>query len=82
MEELKELLLNVSDSYFDFVCGIMAIARDYPERMNDIIQFLKENPQATTSEVGEWTMVNIRDIDPDNPPNIVVDDDELEDDEK
>lgn len=81
MEELKQLLLEVSDSYFDFVIGVMAEARDCPEHLNDLIQFIKDNPQATSSDIGRWTMINLEGLDPDNPVSIVVDDDELEEDE-
>ncbi len=81
MEELKQLLLEVSDSYFDFVIGVMAEARDCPEHLNDLIQFIKDNPQATSSDIGRWTMINLEGLDPDNPVSIVVDDDELDEDE-
>ena len=77
MDELEQLLLQVSDSYYGFVRGIMGNARDYPKRLNDIIQFIKDNPQATTSDIGKWVMQNVRGIDLDNPPELIlVDDDE------
>lgn len=79
MEELKQLLLQVSDCYSDFVYGVMAEARDYPERLDELIQFIKDNPEATTSDIGEWTMINFEHIDPDNlPPLILTDDDDEE----
>lgn len=79
MEELKQLLLRVSDCYSDFVCGVMAEARDYPEHLDDLIKFIKENPQATTSDIGMWTMTNLEGIDLNNPPELIlVDDDEDE----
>lgn len=76
MEELKQLLLQVSDSYSDFVYGIMGIARDFPEWLDDIKQFIKDNPEATTSDIGMWTMTEIRGIDPDDPPKLILTDDD------
>ena len=78
MEELKQLLKQVSDSYSDFVHGIMGIARDYPKRLDDIKQFIKDNPSASTSDIGIWTMKEIRGIDPDNPPPLILTDDDEE----
>lgn len=75
MDELKELLLQVSDCYSDFVYGVMADVRDNPDRLNDIIQFIKDNPEATTSDIIGWTMVEIDGIDPDNPPKLILTDD-------
>lgn len=76
MDELKQLLLQVSDSYSDFVHGVMLDARDYPDRLDDIIQFIKDNPDATSSDIGLWTMTEIDGIDPDNPPKLILTDDE------
>lgn len=76
MEELKQLLWQVSDSYSDFVYGIMGIARDYPKRLDDIKQFIKDNPEASSSDIGMWTMEEIRGIDPDNPPPLILTDDD------
>lgn len=76
MEELKQLLLKVSDSYTDFVIGVKADVRDNPDRLNDIIQFIKDNPEATTSDIIGWTMVEIDGIDPDNPPSLILTDDD------
>ena len=78
MEELNQLLTQVSDSYSDFVYGIMGIARDYPKRLDDIKQFIKDNPEASTSDIGMWTMKEIRGIDPDNPPPLILTDDDEE----
>ena len=77
MEELRQLLLQVSDSYSDFVIGVMAEARDCPQKLGDLIQYIKDNPEATSSDIGKWTMINIEGIDPENPPPMeIVDDDE------
>lgn len=78
MEELKQLLSQVPDSYSDFVYGIMGIARDFPKRLDDIKQFIKDNPEAATSDIGMWTMKEIRGIDPDNPPPLILTDDDEE----
>ena len=75
MDELKELLLRVPDSYSDFVYGIMGIARDYPKRLDDIKQYIRNNPGADSSDIGTWTMTEIRGIDPDNPPKLILTDD-------
>ena len=50
--------------------------RDHPNRLEDIIQFIKDNPNATSSDIGRWTMVEIDGIDPDNPPPLILTDDE------
>lgn len=77
MEELKQLLLQVSDCYPDFVSGVLAEARDYPEKLDDLKQYIKDNPEADTSDIGAWTLVNIQGMDLDNPvPLEIVDDDE------
>ncbi len=81
MDELKELLIKVSDCYSDFVTGVMAEARDCPEKLDELKAFIKEHPEATTSDIGEWTMVNIQEIDPENTPKHILYDDEPEENE-
>ena len=76
MDELKQLLLQVSDSYSDFVYGVMAEARDYPDRCNDIISFIREHPKATTSDILKWTAEEIEGIDLNNPPKLILTDDD------
>ncbi len=51
MSELKDLLINVPDSYYDFVESLLDEARKSDERKRDLIQYLKANPEATTSDV-------------------------------
>lgn len=51
MSELKSLLEKTSDSYEDYVIGILCQARHSTETENKIIHFLKENPTANSSEV-------------------------------
>ena len=54
----------------------MLDARENPDRLDDIIQFIKDNPEATTSDIIGWTMVEIDGIDPDNPPPLILTDDD------
>ena len=78
MEELRQLLTQVSDSYSDFVCGVLLDIRDNPNRLDDIKQFLRDNPEATSSDIVRWTCVEIDGIDPDNPPPLILTDDDEE----
>ena len=52
--ELKQLLENVSDSYFDFVLGVMLSFVDDEEGQKKMIAFLKENPNANSDDVSEY----------------------------
>lgn len=76
MDELKELLTKVSDSYSDFVAGVMGEARDCPEKLDELKAFIKEHPEATTSDIGKWTMIHIQKLDPENPPEAIICDDD------
>ena len=76
MEELKQLLLQVPHSYSDFVRGVLLDIRDNPDRLDDIVRFIKDNPEATSSDIVRWTMVEIDHINPDNPPPLILTDDE------
>lgn len=78
MEELRQLLLKVSDSYSDFVRGVMLDARNNPDRVSDIIQHIENNPEATTSDILEWIWREIDGIDLDNPPRLILTDDDEE----
>ena len=51
MNELKTLLINVPDSYYDFVTGIMAVARKSKDNENQILKYLQDNPAALSSDV-------------------------------
>ncbi len=51
MSELKSLLLNVPDSYYDFVESLLDEARKSDKRKQGLIRYLKTNPKATTSDV-------------------------------
>ena len=51
MEELKELLSDISDSYSDFVGAILHYAGRKPERLKKLIDYIKNNPQVRSSDV-------------------------------
>lgn len=77
MEELKQLALEVPDSYYDFVVDVLAVARDYPDRFDDIVSYFKEHRGMNTSDILEWIFTEIEGIDLNNPPELIlVDDDE------
>lgn len=78
MEELKVLLENVSDSYYDFVQGMLLNAKEHYDRIDEIIAYIKDNPEADTSDILGWTLLTMDGIDIDNPVSIVDEDDEDE----
>lgn len=51
MSELKNLLINVPDSYFDFVESLLDEAGKSDKRKQGLIKYLRTNPDATTSDV-------------------------------
>ncbi len=51
MEELKKLLIHVPDSYYDFVTGMMAEAKDSDNIREGLLDYLKSHPSASTSDV-------------------------------
>ena len=53
MEELKRLLKGVSDSYPDFVRGVSAVCKSYPEVLDEIKQYIKEHKDADSSDITE-----------------------------
>lgn len=54
MSELRTMLENLSDVYDDYAEGIMCIIRKKPELEEKTIRFIKENPDANTSQVQEY----------------------------
>lgn len=50
MEKLRIALENVSDSYEDFVIGLLAIASEY-DMAEQIISYLRYYPNAETSDI-------------------------------
>lgn len=81
MEELKVLLENVSDSYYDFVQGMLLNAKEHYDRIDEIIAYIKDNPKADTSDILGWDSATFDGIDFNNPVSIVDEDDEDEDEE-
>ena len=51
MSELRDLLINVPDSYYDFVEGLLDEAKKSKQRELGLISFLKAHPQAKTSDI-------------------------------
>ena len=54
MGELKKLLQNVGDSYNDFVMGMMNYADFNADREERLIGYLKNNPEALSSDIIEF----------------------------
>ena len=55
--ELKNMLENVSDSYFDFVDSIICDCKaQNVEFTASIIDFINENPNAKSSEIIEYEL--------------------------
>lgn len=54
MEELRKLLENVSDTYEDFVDGMCLTLRDNPEYLEDVIQYIKDNPDKDSSDITRY----------------------------
>lgn len=54
MEELIQLLERVPDTYEDFVLGVKRCLRDDEESLHKMIQFIKENPEKTSSDICEY----------------------------
>ena len=51
MTELRELLFNIRDYYPDFEMAIINYAKRKPERLEAVLAFLRNNPDATSSEI-------------------------------
>ena len=69
---LKQILKKVPDAYPDFVNGMMALLEDEEEITEKIIRYIKNNPNATTSEILEYhTSIDPTELE-------IVDDDELD----
>ena len=54
MEELEKLLLNVSDTYDDFVFGVMNAVKRDPEGRQMLIDFIKNNPEKDSSDIMDY----------------------------
>ncbi len=53
MKELRELLDNVSDSYYDFIVGICAAVKSREDGAQLMIDYIKAHPEATSSDIIE-----------------------------
>ena len=53
MEELKRMLEGVSDSYPDFVRGVSAVCKSYPEVLDEIKKYIKDHKDADSSDITE-----------------------------
>lgn len=51
MKILEQKLWNVSDSYIDFVHGMMSYSMHSPQRPARLEKFIDEHPDATTSDI-------------------------------
>ncbi len=51
MEELKTLLNNVEDSYFDFVSAMLHYAEKKETRQKELLQYMHTHPHALSSDI-------------------------------
>lgn len=51
MQELIDKLNSIPNAYFDFVSAIVSYAKKKPERLKNVLRFLNDNPDASTSDV-------------------------------
>ncbi len=54
LEELKQKLQSVDDTYYDFVTAMLHYAKKKPERLNKLLNFLNNHPKAMSSDVVEF----------------------------
>lgn len=54
MDELRELLENVSDTYDDFVDGVCCILKKHEDCLDEVIQFIKSNSDNESSDILEY----------------------------
>lgn len=54
LDELKELLENVNDSYDDFVKCVYWAARDRKDGIELMINFIRANPDARSDDIMDW----------------------------
>ena len=53
MDELKELLEHVSDTYEDFVGGVVCAIK-HGGCMQEVKEYIVRNPEATSSDILEY----------------------------
>ena len=51
MNELNQMLVQVSDSYYGFIIAATQYAQKSPRRTQAIINYIKNNPSSTTSDI-------------------------------
>lgn len=54
MNELIELLNKVNDAYYDFIVGVTQYCKRKPARLETVLQYLKEHPDADSSDITEF----------------------------
>lgn len=54
MDRLKELLNDVTDTYYDFVVGVLNYAKRNKSSQDAMTSFVENNPDARTSEILEY----------------------------
>lgn len=54
MKELTELLNQVPDTYDDFIAGVRCEVKGDEESIQDVINFIKEDPTRTSSDILEY----------------------------
>lgn len=62
--KLKECLENVSDTYTDFIIGGLREAKHDPEYADKIIKFIRDHPDAKTSDIIRYETEEIFGIKP------------------
>ncbi len=56
MDELYGKLNAIPDSYYGFVMGIMSYAKRKPERLQNVLRYMDETPNLTTSDIVKFVM--------------------------
>lgn len=56
MKELHEKLRSVPDSYDGFISGILRYASTSQPRKEKIMEYLEQNPQATSSQITKYVI--------------------------
>ena len=54
MDELRELLLNVEDTYEDFVGGVCCSVKGHEDGIAEMVRFIKSNPETLSSDIIEY----------------------------
>ena len=56
MERLKELLIGVKDSYYDFVVGVLNYAKRKESSCDAMVMFIENHPEALSSDILEYML--------------------------